>query len=128
MLSQCCDTNHQENRRPNFMNQADRESIRQLISQKYCRCIGQHHAQSGPEHDPEDAVETCRQCHQFDDLFAHMLARKLACLLAAPLLKSNSQKIAELEQLYSASLPQARQSDASERRPLPLPDSWLQAR
>ena len=36
--------------------------------------------------------------------------------------------IAELEQLYSASLPQARQSDASERRPLPLPDSWLQAR
>ena len=65
---------------------------------------------------------------QFDDLFAPMLARKLACLLAAPLLKSNRQKIAELEQLYSASLPQARQSDASERRPLPLPDSWLQAR
>ena len=55
-------------------------------------------------------------------------AGRLACLLAAPLLKSNRQKIAELEQLYSASLPQARQSDASERRPLPLPDSWLQAR
>lgn len=73
-------------------------------------------------------TEDVRHCHQFDDLFAHMLARKLACLLAAPLLKSNSQKIAELEQLYSASLPQARQSDASERRPLPLPDSWLQAR
>lgn len=69
-------------------------------------------------------TEDVRHCHQFDDLFAHMLA----CLLAAPLLKSNSQKIAELEQLYSASLPQARQSDASERRPLPLPDSWLQAR
>ena len=64
-------------------------------------------------------TEDVRHCHQFDDLFAHMLARKLACLLAAPLLKSNSQKIAELEQLYSASLPQARQSDASERRPLP---------
>lgn len=73
-------------------------------------------------------TEDVRHCHQFDDLFAHMLARKLACLLAAPLLKSNRQKIAELEQLYSASLPQARQSDASERRPLPLPDSWLQAR
>lgn len=62
MLSQCCNTNHQKNRRTNFMNQADRESVRQLISQKYCRCIGQHHAQSGPEHDPEDAVETCCQC------------------------------------------------------------------
>lgn len=73
-------------------------------------------------------TEDVRHCHQFDDLFVHMLARKLACLLAPPLLKSNSQKIAELEQLYSASLPQARQSDASERRPLPLPDSWLQAR
>ena len=59
---------------------------------------------------------------------AREAAGRLACLLAAPLLKSNSQKIAELEQLYSASLPQARQSDASERRPLPLPDSWLQAR
>ena len=59
---------------------------------------------------------------------AREAAGRLACLLAAPLLKSNSQKIAELEQLYSARLPPARQSDASERRPLPLPDSWLQAR
>ena len=59
---------------------------------------------------------------------AREAAGRLACLLAAPLLKSDRQKIAELEQLYSASLPQARQSDASERRPLPLPDSWLQAR
>src|SRR5690606_3863576 len=63
MLSQCCNTNHQENRRTNFMNQADRESVRQLISQKYCRCIGQHHAQSGTEHHPEYAIETCRQCN-----------------------------------------------------------------
>ena len=66
-------------------------------------------------------TEDVRHCHQFDDLFAHMLARKLACLLAAPLLKSNSQKIVELEQLYSASLPQARQSDASEAVPCPCP-------
>ena len=28
-------------------------------------------------------TEDVRHCHQFDDLFAHMLARKLACLLAA---------------------------------------------
>ena len=50
-------------------------------------------------------TEDVRHCHQFDDLFAHMLARKLACLLAAPLLKSNSQKIAELEALQRQPAP-----------------------
>ena len=64
----------------------------------------------------------------FDDLFAHMLSRKLAALIAVPLLKNNSQKVGELEKLYAESLPQARQATASERRESAPDDAWLTAR
>lgn len=60
-------------------------------------------------------TEDVRNSRLFDDLFAHMLARKLAALVAVPLLKGNGQKAAELEQLYAASLPPAREAAASER-------------
>lgn len=69
-----------------------------------------------------------RDCSLFDDLFAHMLARKLAALVAVSLLKNNTTKINELEQLYGASLPQARQASGSEAREAPLRDGWLDAR
>ncbi|MGE9985289.1 hypothetical protein [Desulfovibrio sp. SGI.169] len=69
-----------------------------------------------------------RNSRLFDDLFAHMLSRKLAALVAVPLLKNNSQKVAELEKLYAESLPQARQATASERRESAPDDAWLTAR
>jgi len=69
-----------------------------------------------------------RNCRLFDDSFAAMLARKLAALVAVPLLKNNSQKVAELEKRYAESLPLARQAAASERREPPLYDGWLAAR
>lgn len=73
---------------------------------------------------------TCdvRQCALFDDLFAHMLARRLATLVAPSLLKNNTQKLAELEKLYAESLPRARQAAASEQLRAPADDSWLAAR
>ena len=73
-------------------------------------------------------TEDVRNSRLFDDLFAHMLARKLAALIAAPLLKGSSQKAAELEQLYAASLPPARSAAASERSDRPVEDPWLAVR
>ena len=73
-------------------------------------------------------TEDVRNSRLFDDLFAHMLARKLAALVAVPLLKGNGQKAAELEQLYTASLPPAREAAASERSEKPAEDSWLATR
>ena len=64
----------------------------------------------------------------FDDLFAHALARKLAALTAAALLRNNSAKIKEMEELYRAALPPAREADASENPALIHRDSWLAAR
>ena len=64
----------------------------------------------------------------FDDLFAGMLARKLACMIAAPLLKNNSSRVHELSQMYAAALPDAMRADASERKCIPPADSWLTAR
>ena len=73
-------------------------------------------------------TEDVRNSRLFDDLFAHMLARKLAALIAAPLLKGSSQKAAELEQLYADSLPPARSAAASERSDRPAEDPWLAVR
>lgn len=73
-------------------------------------------------------TEDVSNCRLFDDLFAHMLSRKLAALVAVSLLKNNTSKINELEQLYAASLPQARQAAMSEGLGPPLRDSWLDAR
>ena len=69
-----------------------------------------------------------RQSALFDDLFAHVLARRLACLVAVPLLKNNSQKLAELEKLYAESLPHAREAAAAELGQTPNEDAWLAAR
>jgi len=73
-------------------------------------------------------TEDVRNSRLFDDLFAHMLSRKLAALIAAPLLKGSSQKAAELEQLYADSLPPARSAAASERSDRPTEDPWIAAR
>lgn len=64
----------------------------------------------------------------WDDLFVGMMARKLAAMIAVPLLKNNSGKVSELEQLYRAELPDAYEAGASEQKDKPRPDSWLEAR
>lgn len=71
-----------------------------------------------------DVPDTSR----FDDLFAGMLARKLAAMIAVALLKNNTGKVNELAQLYSSTLPDSRQANASEREERPTVDSWLAAR
>ncbi|MDO5484464.1 MAG: hypothetical protein Q4F27_06100 [Desulfovibrionaceae bacterium] len=73
-------------------------------------------------------TEDVRNCRLFDDLFAQLLARRLAALIAVPLLKNNSQKVTELEKLCAESLCLARQANASEQQEAPSPDSWLLAR
>lgn len=64
----------------------------------------------------------------WDDLFVGMLSRKLAAIIAVPLLKNNPNKVSELEQLYRAALAGAYQAGASEQKDKPQPDSWLEAR
>ncbi len=64
----------------------------------------------------------------FDDQFTHLLARKLACLIAVPLLKNNTQKIQELETLYQQALHPAQQSNAAERTFIQKEDSWISCR
>lgn len=64
----------------------------------------------------------------FDDLFTYVLARRLAALIAVPLLKNNAAKVSELEQLYRAALPSAREANATEQKKEPEEDSWLTAR
>lgn len=64
----------------------------------------------------------------FDDLFIDVLARKLAAMIAVPLLKNNTAKVNELEQLYRAAIPAARNADAAETYERDAPDSWLCAR
>lgn len=69
-----------------------------------------------------------RQSAFFDDLFAHTLARRLASLVAVPLLKNNSQKVAELEKLYAESLPRAREAAAAEIGKTRADDAWIAVR
>lgn len=64
----------------------------------------------------------------WDELFVLVMARKLASLIAIPLLKNNTAKLQELEQLYQAAVPRAEGHDASEGREYQPVDSWLQAR
>ncbi len=64
----------------------------------------------------------------FDDLFAHLLARKLAALIAVSLLKNNAAKVKELEELYRMSMPAAMQVDMNEGREAERPDPWILAR
>ncbi len=64
----------------------------------------------------------------FDDLFIHMLARKLAALVAVSLLKNNAAKVGELEELYTKSIPSTVQANAKEGIISPRADTWLVAR
>jgi len=66
----------------------------------------------------------------WDDMFVASMARKLACLIAVPILKNNSQKVNEVEQLYAMQLQNIRSQSASEEEEaqLEVPDSWLLAR
>lgn len=64
----------------------------------------------------------------WSELFVMAMARRLACLIAIPLLKNNPQKLRELEELYRMALPKATGQDASEERQAPEHDAWLQAR
>ena len=56
------------------------------------------------------------------------MARKLAMLIAVPLLKNNQSKLQELAQLYQDALPRAEGQDASESRDRRKADPWLVAR
>ena len=60
--------------------------------------------------------------------FVGMMARKLASLICVPLLKNNTAKVQELEQLYRASLPKPMEANASERHEKPYRDTWIAAR
>lgn len=64
----------------------------------------------------------------WDELFIMAMARKLACLIAIPLLKNNPQKLQELVQLYQKAIPEAQGQDASESRGSKSADTWLCAR
>ncbi|MCH5278080.1 MAG: hypothetical protein J1E80_09675 [Desulfovibrionaceae bacterium] len=64
----------------------------------------------------------------WSELFVMAMARRLACLIAIPLLKNNPGKLQELEQLYRMALPKATGQDAAEGREAPNRDAWLQAR
>lgn len=64
----------------------------------------------------------------WDATFSYLLARRLAALIIVPLLKNNSSKVQELEQLYRAAIPQAYESAAQEQKDKRVEDSWLAAR
>lgn len=64
----------------------------------------------------------------WDADFIHMLARKLAAMIAIPLLKNNGSKVSELEQLYRAAIPQAYQPAAQEQKDKQQEDSWIACR
>lgn len=78
------------------------------------------------------AMATCtfdvEEATRWDELFVMAMARKLAALVAVPLLKNNSGKVQELVQLYQMAIPHADGQDASERESRRRPDSWLLAR
>lgn len=82
--------------------------------------------------DLERAIAVCTfdvtDVARWDELFVLCMARKLACLVAVPLLKNNSGKVQELEQLYQMAIPASEGQDASERRERQELDSWLTIR
>lgn len=69
-----------------------------------------------------------RHAELFDDLFTYLLARRLAALVAVPLLRNNTAKVRELEELYRSALPQAREANASETPAAVGRDIWLESR
>lgn len=69
-------------------------------------------------------VDTKESMRFYDDSFVEMLAYKLASMVCIPLLKSNSGKLQELNQLYQVKLSIAMQNDASSRKLQKKPDTW----
>ena len=67
-------------------------------------------------------------CRLFDSQTGPLLARKLAALLAIPLLQCGMDRVNDLERLYAAACPAARTSAASERQEAASGDAWLDAR
>ncbi|WP_337375650.1 hypothetical protein [Desulfovibrio piger] len=72
----------------------------------------------------EDVTDTSL----WDEQFSMMVARKLAALVAVPLLKNSSGKVQELEQLYQLAVPRSEGQDASEGGDRPQLDGWIAAR
>lgn len=64
----------------------------------------------------------------FTELFINALAYKLASLVAVPLLKNNTNKRQELEQLYKMAIADAVQSNARQGKEKPYVDDWIAAR
>ena len=67
----------------------------------------------------------------WDELFVDAMARKLASMIATPLLKNNPQKQQQLEELYRLAIPSANGQDASEvelDRSAGNVSSWLMSR
>ena len=75
-----------------------------------------------------DVTMDVEEVSLWDELFVMAMARKLASLIAVPLLKNNSGKVQELVQLYKMAIPQADGQDASERASRMRPDAWLLSR
>lgn len=82
--------------------------------------------------DVTQAMATCtfdvEEATRWDELFVMAMARKLAALVAVPLLKNNSGKVQELEQLYRMAVPGSEGQDASESVDRPEVDGWIAAR
>ena len=57
--------------------------------------------------------------------FIEMLAYKLAFTICTPLLKDNTVKLQQLNQLYQMALAQAMQNDSSSRKRKMKKDSWI---
>jgi hypothetical protein len=74
-----------------------------------------------------DVVVDVEDISRWDEAFVAAMARKLACLICVPLLKSDA-KLGMLMQLYQAAVPAAEGDDASEAYDRKEPDTWLMAR
>ena len=74
-----------------------------------------------------DVVVDVEDITQWDDTFVAAMARRLACMICVPLLKSDA-KLGMLTQMYQASIPAAEGDDASEAYDRKEPDAWLMAR
>ncbi len=78
------------------------------------------------------AMATCivdvEDIARWDEAFVQCMARRLACLIAVPLMKHNPAKLDELAKLYQASVPQGEGVDGAESRGRRDPYTWLMAR
>ena len=83
---------------------------------------------SNAERVAADIVMDITDVSEWDDMFVEMMARKLACMIAVPLLKNNPNKVQELNSLYREALNDARSMDVTEESRKNIHDAWLAAR